>query len=1222
MKNIIQITSSLSLSRIKENFIKGFKKSVFGIIAVAVLAGGFFALNSAFAAVAIAPATGGTNISIDTTFAGGSGVYQSISGPTITENSAGDIGLGLHTLTLPGGWEFDSSSNISIAANGGTDLLVSWSNVLPGATSFSFNVTSVSSSTIAILNFNGMKVRPTTVTPSTGDITQSVGAIADVVNGTTSFGTLSTVAGAVTKVAFTTQPTNTVYGDTFSATVNTQDQFGNDSISGLASSNIVTLSLNGTGIFGTTLTGNIGGSGTNGIITFSGLTVNAIGTGKTLTATPTTGTAGTSVAFDVTTKTLSATITASNKTYDGTTSATFSNPTPTNPAFFDVLTLTGGTATFDTKNVDTGKTVTATGLTLGGANAGNYSYDGTAIGLANIVAKSLNISATSLSKVYNGNTTAVVTLSDDRILDDVFTTSNTSADFADKNVGTGKTVTVNGISITGTDAGNYTFNTTTTTTAYITVKTLTVSATSASKVYDTNTTATITLLDDRVLGDVITLANTTATFDTKNVGTGKTVAINGISITGGTDAGNYTLGNTTTTTTANITSVALTATITVNNKVYDGFNTATILTRTLTGVIGGETVSAIGGLATFADKNVANGKTVSAIGLTLDGVDAGNYTYNGTAAGTADITVKTLTVSATGVNKVYDASTTATVMLLSDKVIGDDVTLANTTATFADKDVANDKTVSVSGISISGSDVVNYFLSNTTASATANITKAPLAVTINLNNKTYNGNTSAVYSSTNPRVLNGVIAGDDVIVVDTGSKTFDTKHVGAGKTVTATGLTLDGVDAGNYAFDGTGTGTANITARPITVTAVTGAKVYNSTTASVGTPAITSSTIVGTDVANFSQAYDNKNVGTGKTLTASGTVTDDNSGANYTYTFVTNTTGVITTKVINVTAQTGSKVYDGTVSSVVAPVVNTLETGDTITTVPTQSYDTKNVGTGKTLTASGLIINDGFGGANYTISYVVNSTGEVTAKALAISGVTASNKVYDTNTTAVLSFAGAALTGVESGDTANVTIVSVPTGTFDNANVATGKTVTITGVTLFGSAAGNYTVSQPSASADITKATPVITWANPTDIVAGTALSGTQLNASTLVAGSFAYSPTSGTVLTLVGSWMFLVTVPTSETLLSFKFGDWISGANRIATANNMRIYSAQSSNAVASTSPITITRANTYSADLLLVTDLFPAIPGRQVQVMVDLKVPTGTVGGSYSTNYGVKSL
>jgi hypothetical protein len=46
-----------------------------------------------------------------------------------------------------------------------------------------------------------------------------------------------------------------------------------------------------------------------------------------------------------------------------------------------------------------------------------------------------------------------------------------------------------------------------------------------------------------------------------------------------------------------------------------------------------------------------------------------------------------------------------------------------------------------------------------------------------------------------------------------------------------------------------------------------------------------------------------------------------------------------------------------------------------------------------------------------------------------------------------------------------------------------------------------------------TRITPSVTWANPASIVAGTALSSTQLNATASVPGSFAYSPAAGTVL-------------------------------------------------------------------------------------------------------------
>jgi hypothetical protein len=59
----------------------------------------------------------------------------------------------------------------------------------------------------------------------------------------------------------------------------------------------------------------------------------------------------------------------------------------------------------------------------------------------------------------------------------------------------------------------------------------------------------------------------------------------------------------------------------------------------------------------------------------------------------------------------------------------------------------------------------------------------------------------------------------------------------------------------------------------------------------------------------------------------------------------------------------------------------------------------------------------------------------------------------------------------------------------------------------------NYFDQSGDVSITIAKATPLITWSNPADIVYGTALDGTQLNASADVAGNFVYTPSAGTIL-------------------------------------------------------------------------------------------------------------
>ena len=64
----------------------------------------------------------------------------------------------------------------------------------------------------------------------------------------------------------------------------------------------------------------------------------------------------------------------------------------------------------------------------------------------------------------------------------------------------------------------------------------------------------------------------------------------------------------------------------------------------------------------------------------------------------------------------------------------------------------------------------------------------------------------------------------------------------------------------------------------------------------------------------------------------------------------------------------------------------------------------------------------------------------------------------------------------------------------------------------------HYNTVTATATINVAKATPVITWANPADIVYGTALSGTQLNATATgisgsLAGTFVYAPAAGTML-------------------------------------------------------------------------------------------------------------
>lgn len=228
------------------------------------------------------------------------------------------------------------------------------------------------------------------------------------------------------------------------------------------------------------------------------------------------------------------------------------------------------------------------------------------------------------NKPYDGNTTATVTtwgaLVGVQGADDVtLVTGGYTATFDDKNVGTGKTVTITGLSLAGGNAPDYALVSPITTTANITKKALTVDgAIAQNKVYDRTTAATIDItttpavLVGVVAPDVVTLLTaTTGNFNNFNVGVTKPVTTT--MTLGGADAANY-----------SITQPALTADITpkelflnnvvVANKVYDGTTAATVTSwGAATGLIAPDVtnINAGGYVANFVNANVGNGKVVN-----------------------------------------------------------------------------------------------------------------------------------------------------------------------------------------------------------------------------------------------------------------------------------------------------------------------------------------------------------------------------------------------------------------------------------------------------------------------------------------------------------------------------------------------------------------------------------------------------------------------------------
>ncbi|NLD38765.1 MAG: filamentous hemagglutinin N-terminal domain-containing protein [Desulfatiglans sp.] len=519
-------------------------------------------------------------------------------------------------------------------------------------------------------------------------------------------------------------------------------------------------------------------------------------------------------------------ITATNKVYDTNTTATVDTTGAAGWIVGDTVTVSAS-GLFDNKNVGTGKTVTLTS-SYGGTDLGNYSITNQATTTADITQRPINISGiTAANKVYDANRTATVdtTGATGWLAGDTVTVS-ASGLFDNKNVGTGKTVTLTS-TYGGADSGNYSITDQATTTANITQRAITISGiTAENKVYDANRTATVdtTGAAGWLAGDTVTVS-ASGLFDNKDVGAGKT--INLTSSYGGADTGNYSITDQATTT-ANITQRAINISgITAANKVYDANTTATVDTTSAAGWLAGDTVT-VSASGLFDNKDVGAGKTIN-LTSSYGGADAGNYSITDQATTTANITQRAINISGiTAANKVYDANTTATVDTTgaSGWLAGDTVTVS-ASGLFDNKNVGTGKTVTLTS-SYGGTDLGNYSITDQ-ATTTANITQKSLTATYTGIDKVYDGTTNAQVAAYSA----DVIAGDIVNFIQ--SAAFTDKDAGIGKTIDVTDINLSGIDSANYNLQNTtSTTTANIAPALLTVTASDDTRVFNNVTYSGG----------------------------------------------------------------------------------------------------------------------------------------------------------------------------------------------------------------------------------------------------------------------------------------------------------------------------------------------------------------------------------------------------
>jgi len=277
--------------------------------------------------------------------------------------------------------------------------------------------------------------------------------------------------------------------------------------------------------------------------------------------------------------------------------------------------------------------------------------------------------------------------------------------------------------------------------------------------------------------------------------------------------------------------------------------------------------------------------------FTPSGLSSSNYDIS---YSNANLTIqqRALTLAFAGIGKTYDGTTLATVSATDDRIAGDTLSI-NRSASFASKNAGTGVAVLVSGVGLDGLDALNYSLPSTTANTSANIDQAALSVTAPTVSRAYDGTLQAA-GTASVGTLAGAAAGDRVATAAT--LAFTDKNAGAAnKTVRASGLTLTDANnqdvTGNYAISYADNTQSTITPKAVALTASGVGKVYDGNTAFALSGAALQALsqqlgVAGDTVLAAGGAFDNKNVGTGKSANlSSATLNDGNGGANYELSF-------------------------------------------------------------------------------------------------------------------------------------------------------------------------------------------------------------------------------------------------------------------------------------------------------------------------------------------------
>jgi hypothetical protein len=671
----------------------------------------------------------------------------------------------------------------------------------------------------------------------------------------------------------------------------------------------------------------------------------------------------------------------------------------------------------------------------------------------------------------------------------------------------------------------------------------------ASKSYNGDANATVSTLgtlSGKEGSDDVSVVPT-AVFDTRDVGTGKTVTIS-YSLSG-LNKDKYAAPPNSVLTTGVITKKVLTITAEDKTKVYDG-GVYSPFSVTYSGFISGENASILGGSLAFSGTATTSVNVGSNYVITPSGLTSANYDIS-FVAGKLDITKKALTITAEDKTKVYDGGVYSPfTVTYSGFIIGENASVLGGSLAFSGTATTAATVGSNYVITPSGLTAANYDISF--VAGKLDITKKALTITAENKTKIYDGSVYSPFTVT----YSGFITGENASVLD-GSLAFSgtattAATVGSNYVVTPSGLTSANYDISFVA------GKLDITKKALTITAEDKSKVYDGgvyspfTVTYSGFASGENASFLGGSLAFSGTATTSVNVGSNYVITPSGLTS-----ANYDISFVAGKLD-ITKKALTITAEDKSKVYDGGVYSPFTVTYIGFISGENASVLGGSlafsgtATTSVNVGLNYVITPSGLTAD------NYDISFVAGKL-DITKKALTITAEDKS-KVYDGGVYSPFTVTYSGFIAGENLSTLGGSLAFSGTAT-TAATVGTNYVITPSGLT-----ADNYDISFVAGKLDITKKALTITAEDKSKVYDGGVYSPFTVTYSgfisgentSVLAGTLAFSGTATTAVNVGTNYVITPSGLTADNYdISFVAGklDITKKALTIAAEDKSKVY-------------------------------------------------------------------